>query len=375
MKHRTTLKDIAHEAKVSVTSVSLVLNGRPTRITEGKRQLILDTARRLNYVANQTARSLVTNRSMLLALLVPDIENMFFASLAKALEDVSRAEGYSLIIANSDDSQDNELTLLHQFEARAIDGLYLIPSAQSVEQSDNLRKAVESLGFPTVLTDRKVGGKWCDSVRSDNFAGGRIAAQTLISSGHTRIACICQTLAVPTGQRDIGHDPLNDKELRRRNHGSRHMQSFDARREGFLTGLNEAGLSLDPTLDCFGNYRFSGGYNVADHIIDAGATAVFCANDLMAMGFMQRMSERGLNCPEDCSVIGYDNVVSRYGLGAQLTTLDQNINALTSACHSMMMGRLSQDTSQQAWLTDPQERLIKPELVKLGTVGHPAASR
>ena len=111
MAYRATLKDVAAVAGVSVTTVSLVLNNRPARVSEEKRRVIADAAKKLNYVPNQSARSLVTKQSQLVALIVPDIENLFFAAFAKCVEDECAAQGYSLIVANSDDSRESEQAL------------------------------------------------------------------------------------------------------------------------------------------------------------------------------------------------------------------------------------------------------------------------
>ncbi|MDF7640228.1 LacI family DNA-binding transcriptional regulator [Bifidobacterium sp. ESL0784] len=344
MNHKTTLKDIAKACGVSVTAVSLVLNNRPTRMSQGKRELIVETAKRLRYVPNQAARSLATNKSMLLALLIPDIENMFFASLAKALEDTTSGNGYSLLIANSDDSAHVEHQLLHQFASRGVDGLFLIPSRESVNNSKALKKDVSTLDFPVILTDRLVSEDWCDAVGSDNFIGGQLAAQALLSKGHKRIACIS---------------------------GDTRTGNMNKRVAGFSSTLEKAGFPLDPNLNCSGNYRFDGGYRAADHVIDAHATAVFCTNDLMALGFIQRLEERGLSCPQDCSVIGYDNISEQFGFNHRLSTLDQNIDAMARACSELVYSRIRDMGTQPArnpWITEPKQQFIRPKLVNRATI-------
>ncbi|WEV46948.1 LacI family DNA-binding transcriptional regulator [Bifidobacterium sp. ESL0690] len=344
MNHTVTLKDIAKACGVSVTAVSLVLNDRPTRMSQEKRELIVETAKRLHYVPNQAARSLATNKSMLLALLIPDIENMFFASLAKALEDVSSNNGYSLLMANSDDSQATEHKLLRQFASRGVDGLFLIPSRESVNNSEALKKDVSNLDFPVVLTDRLVSDDWCDAVGSDNYVGGQLAAQVLLAKGHKRIACIS---------------------------GDTRTGNMNRRVAGFSSVLEKAGLPLDPNLNCSGNYRYTGGYHAADHIIDAHATAVFCTNDLMALGFIQRLEERGLSCPQDCSVIGYDNVSERLGFNHRLTTLDQNISAMATACNELISSRIKDmgsESGRRPWITKPKQQFIRPTLVNRATI-------
>lgn len=341
MARRTTLKDVAAEAGVSAAAVSLVLNGRPNRVSAETKKAIFAAAQRLNYVPNQTARSLVTNHSMLLALLVPDIENLFFASLAKALEDVLAPEGYCLIIANSDDSRAAEHTLMRTLGSRGIDGLFLIPSYESVMDMAIIRADVEAMTCPVVLVDRLLGQDWCDAVGSDNRCGGRLAARALLEAGHTRIGCI-------TASSGPGSDT--------------------AREEGFSEELRRAGIELPPALRGEGGYRFEGGHAAADGIIDAGATAVFCCNDLMALGFVERMRERGLTMPGDISVIGYDNVIGRFGISEPMTTLDQNIPAIASAARDVMLARIASFDVEGGVARPAETRLIQPTLVARDTV-------
>ena len=156
MAYRATLKDVAAAAGVSVTTVSLVLNNRPARVSEEKRKAIADAAKKLNYVPNQSARSLVTKQSQLVALIVPDIENLFFAALAKCVEDECAAQGYSLIVANSDDSRESEQALLRRLTSRGVDGVLLIPARESCAAGAGaaLREDVERVTCPVVLIDR-----------------------------------------------------------------------------------------------------------------------------------------------------------------------------------------------------------------------------
>ncbi|WEV42129.1 LacI family DNA-binding transcriptional regulator [Bifidobacterium sp. ESL0682] len=214
-----TLRDIAAAAGVSITTVSLVLNNHPTRVSPEKRELIKRKAQELHYIPNQTARSLVTHKSMLLALLVPDIENLFFASLAKEIEDACSTDNYSLIIANSNDSKTTERQLLQQFEARNIDGLFLIPSGESTKDSTDLKDEVAQMSCPVVLTDRLVREHWCDAVGSDNYKGGQLAARLFIKAGHTHIACI-------SGRHDNGN--------------------AEARKAGFVDELGKNDIFISP---------------------------------------------------------------------------------------------------------------------------------
>lgn len=160
MARRATLKDVARAAGVSVTTVSLVLNGRPARVSKEKRELIAKAAKELHYVPNQSARSLVTKQSKLVALIVPDIENLFFAALSKCVEDECAAQGYSLIVANSDDSRATEHDLMARLASRGVDGMMLIPARESCAAEDELRADVE-----------QVACRWCSSTASYRTAG------------------------------------------------------------------------------------------------------------------------------------------------------------------------------------------------------------
>ena len=346
MAYRATLKDVAAVAGVSVTTVSLVLNNRPARVSEGKRKVIADAAKKLNYVPNQSARSLVTKQSQLVALIVPDIENLFFAALAKCVEDECAAQGYSLIVANSDDSRESEQALLRRLTSRGVDGVLLIPARESCAAGAGaaLREDVERVTCPVVLIDRLTQCGWCDAVGFDNYLGGRLAAQYLLEGGHKRIGIV-------TG--DVAESSAAD------------------RRRGFVDAIEQAGERFDPALCVSGDYRFDGGYHAADQIIDGGATAVFCCNDVMALGFRQRMAERGLHVTEDMQVIGYDNILRRFGLGLRMTTVEQSVVDLAAAGWGMLGSRIDavvrgggDSGAGRPWLASPQVKVLTPKLVQ-----------
>ncbi|NEG70265.1 LacI family DNA-binding transcriptional regulator [Bifidobacterium choloepi] len=315
MGHRITLRDVATAANVSVTTASLILNGRPARVSPDTRQRILDVAEQLNYVPNQNARSLVTKKSMLIALIVPDIENLFFASLSKQIEDCCARDGYSLIVANSDDSRASEHDLMTRLSSLGVDGMLLIAARESYDDVDGLREDVDRMNCPVMLVDRLFAEQWCDGAGLDNYTGGRLAADCLLDAGHTLIGCI-------TG-------------------GDQQGNAAD-RVRGFLDALRERDVPFDPALKVSGMYKFRSGYDAADRLIDAGVTGVFCCNDLIAAGFIQRAMERGLQVPRDISVVGYDNILERYGLYRDVTTVDQRIEELAERCWEHLHDRIEE---------------------------------
>ncbi|WP_137657974.1 LacI family DNA-binding transcriptional regulator [Bifidobacterium moukalabense] len=356
MARRATLKDVAQAAGVSVTTVSLVLNGRPARVSMEKRELIAKAAKELHYVPNQSARSLVTKQSKLVALIVPDIENLFFAALSKCVEDECAAQGYSLIVANSDDSRTVEHDLMVRLSSRGVDGMMLIPARESCAAEDKLQADVEQVACPVVLIDRLVQNGWCDAVGFDNYVGGQLAARYLLEEGHRHIGIVTGDVA--------------------------ESSAFD-RKRGFMDAVEQAGEHFDPALCVAGDYRFDSGYQAADRIVDGGATAVFCCNDVMALGFRQRLAERGLQVPQDMRVIGYDNILNRFGLGMHMTTVEQSVAELAAACWRMLSTRIdvaisrtgagkSEDDSEsedaqggeRPWLSRPRVQVLTPRLVQ-----------
>ncbi|MEE1296587.1 MAG: LacI family DNA-binding transcriptional regulator [Bifidobacterium sp.] len=341
MTRRVTLRDVTEAAGVSLTTASLVLNNRACRLTKETRQRVADAATMLRYVPNQSARSLITKRSNLVTLIVPNIENLFFASLANALEQECQRQGYGLIIANSDDSRDREHALIGQLVARGVDGVFLIPALGSFERSEELRADVANVPCPVTLLDRMVTGGWCDGVGFDNLHGGSHAAQCLLEAGHTRVGCLS----------GIGN--------------------ANGRRRGFLGTLAEAAIEVDPELDLTGNYRFDSGYQAAPVMAEHGVTAVFCCNDLMASGMLRRFQEMGLRVPDDISLIGYDNILGRFGLPTDVTTVEQRIETLAAEGWRMLLSRIEgRDASgdEQPWLSEPRSELLEPKLITRSTV-------
>lgn len=336
MVKRTTIRDVAEEAGVSPTAVSLVLNNRPSRVSDETRRLIVQAAEKLHYVPNQVARTLVTQRSMLMALIVPDIQNLFFAALAKRVEDECHASGYSLIISNTDDSRSGEHEVMERLAARGADGMFIIPAGESCLRPEEFRHDVEALHMPVVLMDRLADCGWCDGVGIDNREGARLAAQLLLDCGHRRIACVS---------------------------GGARVGNAGERCDGFMEALRDSPQQIEPVLLIEGDYRFSGGYVAADAIVDAGATAVFCCNDLMAMGVIRRLNERGLHVPDDLSVVGYDGLAERFGFGSEVTTIGQKIGWLSHEAWQLMVDRMKAGSDKP-----PRSVMLPPELVKHGTV-------
>ncbi len=341
MGRRVTLKEVAKEADVSPATVSLVLNNKPSRIAKDTQQRIRDIARRLNYVVNENARGLVTNETRLIALIVPDIENMFFAALARNLEDECQEAGYALFLSNSNDNRAHESAMMTNYLARDIDGMFLIPSLETYNHAHELNVQITDAHCPVTIIDRLVTSHVCDGVGFDNVQGGRLAAKRLLEARHRRFVCIS---------------------------GQPHDANSNNRVCGFVDVLHGQGIDDDDILLLSGDYRYDGGYGLAARVVEFGATGLFCCNDLMAMGVLKRFGEMGVDVPHDISVVGYDNIMRRFGMLSNLTTVEQDVHKLAVRSWETLYHRIrrhgtGKECARADWVT-----LLEPRLVEGATV-------
>lgn len=329
-KKKVTIKDIAKEAGISPGAVSQILNNKPCRISEENKQRVKEIAAKHRYVVNQTARALVTQRSYTIGLIVPDIQNTFFAQLARVLERVCRERGYFLMFANSDDVFQNDLKLLSSFESRGVDGIFLIRSNESYRHEDELSRRLQKMAVPYVMVDRPFFGFACDHVCFDNRLGGYQATKYLLDKGHREIACIY----------------LDDV----RGNGANRLA-------GYLDALHEQGIEPPKDYLIPGDNRVQGGYNAVEQVLKSGATAVLVCNDMMTLGFLRGLRERRYKVPDDISVVSYDNSLREFLLDMSLTTVTMDLDLLAQRAAEVMIGRIEKKHIRA------QEIYLEPVLV------------
>lgn len=334
MATKVTLKEIAREVGLSPTSVSLVLNDRPCKISAESRRRILEVARKKRYIPNQIARSLVTQHSQTLGLVVPNIESRFFSSLARNLELRCRAQGYALLITNSDDSPTNESDLVRLLMNRGVDGLLIVVSDEAADQDGNLALTLGQLPVPCVMVDRSLDAVSCDKVGFNHEEGGYLACAHLLEHGHRRVACIVNK-ASNTGRE---------------------------RMAGYERALREYGVEPDPALELNSAYYIEDAYAAASRLLETDATAVFASSDNIALGLLKRLYEEGLRVPRDYSVVSYDNSAADVLFEPALTSIEQNVGSLAEAALEVLFSRLEEE-EEEADLTDPVARVLRPRLV------------
>ena len=336
---RATLKDIAEATGLSVSSVSLVLNDRPNRISEKKRKLILEKAQELHYRPNQSAVSLITKRSMTIGLILPDITNTFFAQIAKGAETRSRELGYSLMLCNTNDSPEKDEDYIHVLLGRGVDGILLVSSYRPGNLSDQSSLLDHrNQEKPIVLLDRSMNklsaSQKVSGIFADNELGGYLATEHLISQGHTRIGCITGPMgAASSKNRLFGH----------------------------IRAMQTAGLVFDSSLVREGNFHTETGYILAKQLLDQGVTGIFACNDMMAYGVYRAASERGLRIPEDLSVIGFDDLPFSQIVDPPLTSVRQSAYDMGVAAVDKVIRMIKNDS-----VVEPIA-MMSPELVLRGS--------
>jgi len=307
-----TIYDVAAQANVSASTVSHVIN--ETRyVAEETRARVWEAIEALGYRPNTLARSLRRRETSTIGLLVPDNSNPFFAALARAIEDAGFAEGYNVILCNSDYSTKKETTYIDVLLAKQIDGLILSPSR---DYPDSLKPVLED-NLPVVVVDRHAGDQSVDQVMVDNQQGGYLAGQYLINLGHRCIGCIApppETVA-----------------------------SAGDRIKGFRQALAEAGLELFENCIVSSDLRYTGGEAAMSQLLarKLGLTAVFAANDLMAAGVINALRQAGLSVPHDVSVIGFDNSLQSIMMYPAITTVAQPIVELGRVAVSLLLKRIA----------------------------------
>jgi LacI family transcriptional regulator len=296
---RSTIKDIAQYSGMSVTTVSLVLNRKPSRISESTRRKVLEAARELNYSPNQLATGLITRRTRTLGLIVSDISNIFFSTLAKGIEKACEKERWSVILCNSWDMHSRDVELIRILTDKRVDGIIYNMNSESDEQmAKEIYEILNNSNIPFIEIDSMYSGNARHNVYFDNEKAGYMATRHLIENGHRKIACI-------TGTNGI-------------------IQS-SGRIRGYRNAIADVGIREDLGLLVEGNFTMESGALAVEKLVGKDYTAIFAFNDMMAFGAFKAMKERNIRIPEDISLIGYDDVPFCEILEVPLTTVRQPV--------------------------------------------------
>jgi LacI family transcriptional regulator len=331
-----TLRDVAEAAGVHVSTVSRVLS------PEARHLVNEDTATRidrlideLGYSPNRLAQGLKTRRSMTAGVLVNDITNPVFTYVVRGIEDTLASSGYTALVANTDDDPERERVAFDALAARQVDGFIVTTAPRKDPMIDD---AIER-GVPLVLAVRRTDLGTVASVTSDERAGTRLAVEHLADLGHRRIACI---------------------------HGPKTVSTGVARFEGFMETMKARRLDVDPALVVESRaFRIEDGEGRMRDLLahDRPFTAVIVGNDMQAVGCLAVLAERGLRCPEDISIVGFNDMPLADRLSPALTTLRVPYYDLGRRAAELLAQQLDGSPGEQVTL--------RQELIVRGSTGPP----
>ena len=293
-RSRVTLRDIAQNVGVHASTVSRVLNpGTRKMVTEEIAVKVTHAAEKLGYRPNTFAQSLKTNRSYTVGVMVPDLANPAFASIIKGIDNVLEEAGYSVIVANTDNTVEREKRNVEKFHERQVDGLIIA----TARRQDDLVAECQAEGIPFVLAVRSTADIEVSSVVSDEVIGGKMIISHLVQLGHVDIAYVAGPQFLSTG--------------------------FE-RYQGYLKGMRSSELDVDDDLIAIGDaFTEEEGREAVGRMLAARKrfTAIVAANDLMALGCYDELMAKGLKCPDDISVVGFDDMPFAGHFNPPLTTV------------------------------------------------------
>lgn len=288
------IREVAKLANVSPATVSRVMNGT-AKVDDEKKARVLKAIEETGFVPNEVARSLFRKSAKTIGLMIPSIENPFFTHMARAIEKEADANGYRVILYNTESDFEKEKAALQMLSSMNADGIIL------TRIDEKLLPYVESTNIPAVITDSLfLGGKDITYIYSDHYQGGRLAAEHLIDCGCKKIVCIkgVQTIA-----------------------------SARARYTGFQDVCVEKGMEIR-TVDC--DYTFQNGLRAAEEVLEKypDVDGIVACNDMVAISVYKVLKKHNISVPEQVQLIGYDDIQLASLMTPELTTIKQSVKTI-----------------------------------------------
>lgn len=324
-----TLKDIAKLAEVSIATVSKVINGKDQNISQPTRDKVMEIVEREGYVPNGIAKSLRMKRTKTIGLIMPDVTNLFFSDLARGAEDAAEKRGYSVILCNTDNKKEKEEKYLRVLKEKMVDGIIMTAS------EGKLSSPLKGSRTPMVLGDRDIEvGKNVGRIMVDSERAAYDATVYLIEQG-------CRNIGFISSKRT--NKPSAD------------------RLKGYEKALRENNLELDEQKIYLDRYSVESGAKGVLALLEAGEIdGICCGNDLIAIGAIKGIQEKGLNVPKDIKVIGFDDIYIAQYMNPPLTTIKQPIYQLGEEAVMMLIAIIEKKNPKL-------KKVLNHELVKRGS--------
>lgn len=321
------IHDVAKLAGVAPITVSRVINNKGY-VSDKTRQRVESAIDELAYVPNALGPSLRSKRTMTLALVLSDITNPFWTTVARGVEDTANENGYHIIIGNTDESPEKQSDYLTFMLQKQVDGFLLVPASSNVTSSDIFQRQ----RVPFVVLDREIQGDDYDSVRSDSQGGACKLTKYLLELGHKRIAVI-------TGRQD--------------------NSAAKDRVGGFMQAIEEADLDEDQQV-YWGEFNQETGYDFTRLILQSRPqpTAIFATNNFIAIGVMRALRDQGLRVPEDMSVVAFDDLPAAITIDPFFTVVSQHAYEMGKRATELLIARLVDEAPE-----GPQEIILPIDII------------
>lgn len=323
-----TLQQVAQHAGVSRATASLVVRGSRS-ISEATRNKVYDSIRELGYVYDRGAASLRSRSSSTVGLIIMELANSFYSELLVGVHHELDKFGQTVFLGTTFDSYDVQERLISTMLEHRVGGIIL--SAVPGSQPATIRR-IQLLGIPVVLVGRQVSDTQCDYVGIDNVAGGKLATNHLLQLGHRRIAFLG---------------------------GLSQMSSWQGRKQGYTAAFQDAGLEADPSLIRESRATLQCGVDLVQQIMREPnpPTAIFCYNDIFAIGAMMKLKEMGIVPGQDIAIVGFDDITEASILSPKLTTVSSCIRTMGKYAATLLHERIEGLTD------DPRTIILEPQLI------------
>jgi LacI family transcriptional regulator len=306
------IKDVARRAGVSPATVSRVMNGTAT-VGVAKRQLVMAAIEELGYRPNRLASNFRRRQAEMIGVVVSDIENPHFTQMVRAVEDAAYLRGHRVLLCNTDEDPAKQRDYLGVLAAERVAGVILSPTNRHAPEISELLDN----GISLVAFDRQIADRRADAVIARNAAGARAGTEHLVACGHVRVGFV----GGPAG-----------------------VQTADERLAGYHEAIGSSGLEA---LVADGGFRAEGGRAAAGMLVDRGATALLVANNLMAIGALRALKERGLGIPHDVALVSIDDPPWAELTDPPLTTLAQPVRQMAEAAVGLLLERIDEGRTRR----------------------------
>ncbi len=329
-KMTPTMRDVARLADVSIATVSAVINGTAV-VSPSRSERVKKAMEALDYHADQIARSLKTGKTRVVGMVIPDVTNSFYPEVIMGAEEVAGLARYSVILCNANEDPAQEQRQLGTLFSHRVDGVLIACSDPEIAVDRLLRRR-----FPIVCFDRVPAGFRGDVAATDNVAGGYQATRHLIELGHKRIAILA---------------------------GRTQLSTHSGRLEGFRKAMQEAGLPMRQEYCRIGGLQSEYGYDFGNSLLQLSEppTGVFCSNNKMLLGFMRALAEAGIRCPEQISIVGFDDFTWMQNFHPALTTVAQPARELGRQAMHLLLSRIESGSDNHP-AAECRHVVLPPEL-------------